>query len=262
MPTIRANDITINYELHGMGEPLLLICGLAVDLTSWFYQLDVFARHYRVIAFDNRGSGGTDKPAGPYTTAQLATDTRGLLDALGIARAHILGVSLGSMIAQEMAIACPERVNKLLLCGTSSEPSAANARLYRSWQETAPALGLPQLLRGVLLWCFTPEFFQDHPDTAQQMEAAVAATTQPLDAYLSQLNCLQTHNTTSRLGKITAPTLVLSGAKDLLNPPNQAQQVHDGIHDSKLVFTVHGGHVCFWEVPEEFNRAVLDFLAA
>src|SRR5215831_4658052 len=105
MPTVRVNDITVNYEVAGEGEPLLLINGLADDLTSWAYQLEDFARHYRVISFDNRGVGATDKPAGPYTTAQMAGDARGLLDALGVERAHVLGVSMGGMIAQEFALA-------------------------------------------------------------------------------------------------------------------------------------------------------------
>src|SRR5207244_9110172 len=101
MPTTRANDITINYEVHGDGAPLLLINGLADDLTSWAYQMEDLAARYRTIVFDNRGIGGTDKPPGPYTTAQMAADARGLVDELGIERAHVLGVSMGGMIAQE-----------------------------------------------------------------------------------------------------------------------------------------------------------------
>jgi 3-oxoadipate enol-lactonase len=260
MPTVRANDITINYEVHGEGPPLLLINGLADDLTSWAYQIDDFKRHYRVIAFDNRGIGGTDKPAGAYTTAQMAADARGLLDAMGLDRAHVLGVSMGGMIAQEFALAYPERVEKLLLCCTCSEASAANQRLYRIWQETAPVLGLPQMMKEVLLWCFTPEFFQDHPDTAQEAEEALTGITQPVEAYLSQLHSIQVHNATARLGRITAQTLVLGAPKDLIFPPNQSRQIHEGIPGSKLAFTTHGGHAFLWEAPDEFNAAVLAFL--
>jgi pimeloyl-ACP methyl ester carboxylesterase len=261
MPTVRANNITINYEVHGEGEPLLLINGLADDLASWAYQLDDFKQRHQVIIFDNRGIGGTDKPAGAYTTAQMAADARGLLDALGIGRAHVLGVSMGGMIAQEFALAYPDRVRKLLLCCTCSEASAANQRLYRIWQETVPLLGLSQMMKEVLLWCFTPEFFQDHPDTAQETEEALTGISQPVEAYLSQLHSIQVHNATARLGRITAPTLVLGAPRDLIFPPNQSQQIHAGIPGSTLTFTAHGGHAFLWEVPDEFNRVVLEFLA-
>src|SRR5579864_6089252 len=110
MATARVGDIAINYEVQGDGEPLIMINGLADDLTSWAAQTEEFARHYKTIVFDNRGIGGTDKPAGKYTTAQMAADARGLLDALGVERAHVIGTSMGGMIAQEFAINYPERV--------------------------------------------------------------------------------------------------------------------------------------------------------
>ncbi len=108
MPIAHANNIAINYEVHGDGEPLIMINGLADDLSSWAYQTEEFARHFKVIIFDNRGIGGTDKPEGRYTTAEMAADARGLLNHLGIERAHVLGVSMGGMIAQEFALAYPD----------------------------------------------------------------------------------------------------------------------------------------------------------
>jgi len=262
MPTTTANGITINYEVHGDGAPLILINGLADDLTSWAYQLDDFSARYKTIVFDNRGLGGSDKPAGPYTTAQMAADACGVLDALGVERAHVLGVSMGGMIAQEFALAYPERVDKLVLCCTCSEPSAFDLRLYRIWEQTAPLLGLPQMMKELLLWCFTHEFFQQNPEAAQETEEALTGITQPVEAYLSQLHSIQVHNATARLGQISAPTLVLGAPKDLIFPPDQSQQLHDGIPGSQLAFTAHGGHAFLWEWPEEFNKAVLDFLDA
>lgn len=260
MPTTQTNGITINYETHGEGEPLLLINGLADDLSSWGYQLEDFSRHFKTIIFDNRGLGGSDKPAGGYTTAEMAADAKGLLDALGIVRAHILGVSMGGMIAQEFALAYPQTTNKLLLCATSSEPSEANKRLYRIWEETAPVLGLPQLMKELLLWCFTPEFFQQHPGTADEAQEALTGITQPVEAYLSQLHSIQVHNATARLGAIAASTLVLGAPQDLIFPPFQSRQIHEGIPGSRLQFTEHGGHAFLWEVAGEFNKAVLSFL--
>lgn len=262
MPTAHANNIAINYEVHGDGESLIMINGLADDLSSWAYQTEEFARHFKVIIFDNRGIGGTDKPAGTYTTAEMAADARGLLDHLGIKRAHVLGVSMGGMIAQEFALAYPDRVNKLLLCCTCSAASQFDRRLYRIWEQTAPVLGLAQMMKELLLWCFTPEFFQEHPDVAQETEEALTGITQPVEAYLSQLHSIQVHNATDRLGHIAAPTLVLGAPKDLIFPPTQSHQLHDGIPHAHLVFTAHGGHAFLWEAPEEFNKAVLDFLAS
>jgi pimeloyl-ACP methyl ester carboxylesterase len=261
MPTMQANGLTINYEVHGNGEPLLLINGLADDLTYWTCQMEDFSSRYQVIAFDNRGIGGTDKPAGGYTTAQMAADAEGLLEALAIPRAHVLGVSMGGMIAQEFALRYPERVNKLLLCCTCSEPSEANKRLYQIWQETAPVLGLPQMMKEVLLWCFTPEFFQHSPGAAQETEEALTGISQSVEAYLSQLNSIQVHNATKRLSRIVAPTLVLGAPFDLIFPPFQSRQLHEAIAASTLRFTAHGGHAFLREVPEEFNQAVLEFLA-
>ena len=261
MPKIQANGLTINYEVHGTGEPLLLVNGLADDLSSWAYQIEDFSSRYHVITFDNRGIGGTDKPAGGYTTADMAADAASLLGALNIPRAHILGVSMGGMIAQEIALRYPERVDKLLLCGTCSEASEANKRLYRVWQDTAPKLGLPQMMKEVLLWCFTPQFFQETPQAAQETEEALTGIAQPVEAYLSQLHSIQVHNATARLSGITAPTLVLGAPGDLIFPPFQSRQLHEGIPGSTLRFTAHGGHAFLWEAPKEFNDAVLKFLA-
>ena len=116
------------------------------------------------------------------------------------------------------------------------------------------------MMKEVLLWCFTPEFFQEHPDTADETEEALTGITQPVEAYLSQLHSIQVHNATARLGAITAPTLVLGAPQDLIFPPNQSRQIHEGIRGSRLQFTAHGGHAFLWEAAGEFNAAVLEFL--
>lgn len=260
MPSTQANGLRLQYEVQGEGQSLLLINGLADDLTSWGYQVPDFAARYQTITFDNRGIGGSDKPVGGYTTAEMAADAKGLLDALGIPRAHVLGVSMGGMIAQEFAIAYPDAVDKLVLCATCSEPSEANLKLYAFWQRAAPALGLPEMMKEVLLWCFTPDYFQTHPDEAKETEEALTSITQPVAAYLSQLNSIQVHHATDRLSQIRAQTLVLGAPQDLIFPPRQSEQIHHGIRGSRLQFTAHGGHAYLWEVPDEFNRMVIDFL--
>ena len=118
------------------------------------------------------------------------------------------------------------------------------------------------MMKEVLLWCFTPEFFQHERDMANEFDAALSGITQPVEAYLSQLHSIQTHDASARLGQITAPTLVLGAPQDLIFPPRQSQQLHEGIGASRLHFTDHGGHAFMWEVSAEFNQAVLSFLAA
>ncbi|MCK4963645.1 MAG: alpha/beta fold hydrolase, partial [Dehalococcoidia bacterium] len=122
MPTTKVGDINMYYEVHGEGEPLLLIMGLGSDLTSWIFQIPEFSKKYQVIAFDNRGVGRTDAPDVPYSTAMMADDTTGLLDALGIEKAHVLGLSMGGFIAQELAVKYPQRVKSLVLAATAAGP--------------------------------------------------------------------------------------------------------------------------------------------
>src|SRR4029077_21119 len=128
MSTARVGDIEMYYEEHGSGDPLLLVMGLAADSTAWMFQLPDFARHYRTIVFDNRGVGRSSKPAGPYTIHQMADDAAGLLDALDVRRAHVVGVSMGGMIAQELALRHPARVRGLVLGCTFPEPDADSER--------------------------------------------------------------------------------------------------------------------------------------
>src|SRR5262245_22114978 len=124
MSTAKIGSLDIYYEEHGAGEPLLLIMGLAADSTAWMFQVPAFAEKYRTIVFDNRGVGRSSKPAGPYTIHEMADDAAGLLDALHVQRAHVVGVSMGGMIAQELELRHPERVHGLVLACTYPEPDA------------------------------------------------------------------------------------------------------------------------------------------
>jgi 3-oxoadipate enol-lactonase len=260
MPSAPINHIWMNYEVHGKGAPLLLIAGLSEDLSSWELQVEAFARHYRVITFDNRGVGQTEKSRGPYTTGQMAADARGILDVLGIGQAHVMGVSMGGMIAQEFAVAYPERVDRLVLACTCAAPSEANRRLYRFWQRAAPAVGVRQLKEEALLWHFTPTFLEHISGVEMLPSALLRDSEQPLDAYLSQLQSILSHDSTSYLSQIGARTLVLGAPEDRLCTPEQVRQLQHGIPGAELAITEHGAHGCLWEAPEEFNAAVLGFL--
>ena len=262
MPTIRVSDLDIDYRIDGDGaETLVLVNGLADQKESWAAQVPAFAERYRVLSYDNRGVGGTTVTPGPYTTAQMAADLHGLVDALGIDRFHLLGTSMGGMIAQEYAIAHADRLRSVALCNTYAWPGPYCLRMFQLWRELVPHLGVGFTQREILLWAFTPAFVEDRPDECAEVEAELAANPQDPAAYLAQLEAIKTHDTRGRLGAVTCPALTLIGEQDLIIYPSLSRRMHDELPQSTWR-EVPGGHACLWELPDPFNAAVLDFLAA
>jgi pimeloyl-ACP methyl ester carboxylesterase len=258
MSTADVNGISINYRLEGDGaETVVLVNGLADELESWGYQTPALvAAGYRVLTFDNRGVGESDKPAGPYTTRLFAEDTKALVDSLDLRAFHLVGVSMGGMIAQEYALAYPGDLRSLLLACTYAAPGPFCSRMFALWEEMAPVMGLKSVMQDVTLWAFTQEFFETRPDELAEFEEAMATLTMPIDAYLAQLSSIQTHDATARLGEITAATTVVAGEIDILIPVELSRRLHQGIAGSEFV-TVPGGHACAWEHPDSFNEAVI-----
>lgn len=262
MSTARVNGIEVNYRLEGDGpETIVLVNGLADDLETWGYQLDaLLGAGYRVLRFDNRGVGRSAKPIGPYTTRLFAEDTKALVDELGLVGFHLLGVSMGGMIAQEYALGWPGDLATLTLACTYAAPGPFCGRMYDLWADVATFSGLPTVMRDVTLWAFTPAFFEERPEEAAEFDTAMRMIDQPVPAYLAQLYSIQRHDTSARLGEITVPTLVIAGESDILIPVSLSRRLHDGIAGSQWATTA-GGHACIWEHPDDFNRSVLEFLA-
>jgi 3-oxoadipate enol-lactonase len=262
MPTANVNGIEINYKLEGEGdETIVLVNGLADDLETWAFQMeDLLGAGYRVLRFDNRGIGASSAPPGPYTTKLFAEDAKALVDELGITGLHLLGVSMGGMIAQEYALAYPDDLRSLTLACTYAAPGPFCSRMFSMWADMAPRLGVPFVMRDVTLWAFTVPFFEEQEETLAEFEGEMAQMSQAVETYLAQLSSIQTHDTTARLGEIRAPTLVLAGEEDILIPVRLSRRLHEGI-PSAVWQTTPGGHACLWESPQPFNRAVLDFLA-
>jgi 3-oxoadipate enol-lactonase len=258
MSTAEVNGVTINYKLEGEGpETVVLVNGLADDLESWGYQTPALLdAGFRVLSFDNRGVGESDKPAGPYTTRLLAQDTKALVDSLGLSGFHLLGVSMGGMIVQEYALAYPGDIRSLVPACTYAAPGPFCSRMFALWEEMAQVMGLKSVMQDVTLWAFTQEFFETRPDDLAEFEEAMATLPMPIDAYLAQLSSIQTHDASDRLGQITAPTTVIAGEVDILIPVHLSRRLHEGIGGSEWV-TVPGGHACIWEQPEPFNDAVI-----
>ena len=261
MPFISANGIDLAYRFDGEGpETLVLVNGLADTKESWGLQLPAFTDRYRVLSYDNRGVGESPTPTGPYTTAQMAEDLAGLVDGLGLGRFHLLGVSMGGMIAQEYAIAHADRLLSASFCCTYSYPGPFCLRMFSCWRDLVPHLGVGFTQREVILWAFTTDFFERREDELREIEAFMAENPQTADGYLAQLHSIETHDTRGRLGAVTCPAMTLVGEGDILIYPKLSRRLHDELPDSTWV-EVPGGHACIWELPDAFNRAVLDFLA-
>ncbi|HEX3003569.1 MAG TPA: alpha/beta hydrolase [Angustibacter sp.] len=261
MPTATVNGVTLNYELTGEGpETIVLINGLADDIESWGFQVPDFVdAGYRVLTIDNRGIGKSEAPAGPYTSRMLADDAKAVVDQLGITGFHLMGVSMGGMISQEYALAYPDDLKSATFACTYAAPGPFCSRMFAMWGDMAPQLGVPFVMRDVTLWAFTVPFFTEREDELKEFEEGMAALPMSVEAYLSQLNVIQTHDTRDRIGSLTVPCMVLAGEEDILIPTRLSKELHDLIPGAQWR-TVPGGHACLWETPGPFNQAYLDFV--
>ncbi|HVM84950.1 MAG TPA: alpha/beta fold hydrolase [Candidatus Binatia bacterium] len=261
MPVARINGVELNFETEGEGpETIVLVNGLADDLATWGAQVpDFVAAGYRVVRFDNRSVGTPTRPRRSYTTALLAKDAKALIDHLKLTDFHLVGVSMGGMIAQEYALAFQEDLRSLTLCCTYAAPGPFCSRVFRLWQDMAEAMGVPAVMRAVTLWAFSQDFFQHRESVLREFEAGIASD-QPVDAYLTHLNALQSHDTRTRLKRVQVPTLVLAGEDDVLIPMNLVRELHALIPGAEFA-TAKGGHTLLWEHPKLFNEIVLGFLA-
>ena len=263
MPKAEVNGIEINYRLEGDGgDTVVLISGLADEIGMWDMQMPgLLAAGYRVLRLDNRGVGATSKPAGPYSTAMFATDTKALVDSLGFSTFHLAGVSISGMIAQEYALRYGSDLRSLTLACTYAAPGPFCSRMYAMWADLAPVMGVPFVMRDVALWGFTLPFFTEHRAELPGYHQPIRYKDHPTPPYLAQQAAIQEHDTRSRLGAISVPTLVLAGADDILIPVSLSRALADGIPGAMWA-TCPGGHMCVWEYPEEFTSAVIDFIAS
>jgi pimeloyl-ACP methyl ester carboxylesterase len=257
---IDIGDIELWTERRGQGPDVLLIAGLSDPAEAWQPQLDGLSDRYRVTAFDNRGAGRTPLPEGPLSMPTMADDAAALLRALEVPTTHVVGFSMGSLIAQELALRHPELVRSLVLMSTWARPDAYFRSMTAFWRwmaEVAPSERA--MFEAFFLWIYTPRAHADGT-VAQIIEEALAFPhPQSTEAFQRQLDAFRTHETLDRLPEIVAPTLVLAGEIDLVAPPRLGRVVADGIPGARFEVLLGEAHQPFQEVPDEFNARVEAF---
>lgn len=266
MPLVTVNDINLYYEIHGSGDPLVLINGLGYDLWMWHRMVPGLAEHFQVLTFDNRGVGQSDKPAGPYSAQMLAGDLAGLMETLGIKEAAVMGHSMGGFVAQALALSRPDLVSKLILSATNFGgpnhiPITQEAMAILMDTQSDP---VERLRRGIAVSC-APGFAEANSELIQGWIAHRIEA--PLDpaAYQAQLAvglalltpeaCFE-----RRLKEVQAPTLILFGEHDKVVPSGNAELLTREIGDSTIKILSAAGHFFPLEVPEAANAAIVDFL--
>ncbi|PLS02850.1 alpha/beta fold hydrolase [Neobacillus cucumis] len=264
MPITNANGIDLYFEIHGEGEPLLLIMGLGLNSKSWYRTLPVLSKHFQVIIFDNRGTGSSGKPNTPYSIELMADDSKAVLDAAGIDSAHIYGISMGGMIAQRFALKYPERTRSLILgCTTSGginhvQPSMDVSMMLLSRGST---IATPE----EMAWATAPilysqDFIEKHRDmVAEDIQKRIEIPVKPF-AYMLQLQACLAHDTYSEIDQIKVPVLVIHGNADRLVPYENGLTLAEKIQNAELLTINGAGHIYVTEANDLVNERILDFL--
>lgn len=262
MPRIKANGLNIFYREVGEGEPCLLLQGFEMDHRGWALQVPVLREHFRCISIDNRDVGQSDPAPGPYTVADMAADALGVLDALGIGRAHLVGHSLGGAMAQEVAMAHPQRVHKLVLISTYVAMGPRERAIAEARKLARAKLPLAEYFAATFPWVYSDADYAVPGQVEAILQSAAAnPNPQPYDAFCRQSDAVLSHNSSRRLGRIIAPALVLTGDADLLTTLEQSEQLRDAIPNARLQVIPGGGHGILWtRHAAQVNEALLAFL--
>lgn len=263
MPKVKVNDIQVYYEVYGEGFPLLMIMGLSANLDWWDPRMvQKLSKKFKIIMFDNRGAGRTDVSDRKYTIRLFADDTAGLMDALGISRAHIIGGSMGGMIAQELVLNYPEKVEKLVLCYTycgGTKGVQPSGEILELLSADRSAFSPEEIIRMSIPLLFTEDFTKKNSDLVELSIQRMLKAPISNEAFMHQLNAIMEFDTYDRLSQIRAPTLILHGKKDILVPPENGSILAEAIPNAKLVYFKNSAHGLIEEM-EKAIQILLDFL--
>ena len=263
MPKVKANGIEMNYDQQGAGEPLILIPYLAADCACYAFQVAEYAKHFTCVSVDPRGAGETDKPAGVYTTELLADDVSAFMQAVGVERAHVSGLSLGAATGMWLAAKYPHKVKSLSLHSGWARTDPFIKTVIEGWRVMAEGLGsvAETVIRGIFPWCFTPELYAAKPDYIQALAEFVRGRpAQPLEAFMRQTDAVLTHDMEPHLGKIAAPTQITFGRYDMVTSTRFAERMRADIRGAELVVLEDCSHAPIYEKVDEFNQKTLEFL--
>jgi pimeloyl-ACP methyl ester carboxylesterase len=263
MPKVKANDLNINYEQCGSGEPLILLPFLTADNACYAFQVAEYAKHFNCISVDLRGAGETDKPAGVYTIELFADDVSAFMQAIGVDKAHVVGLSLGGATGLWLAAKYPEKVKTLSVHSAWTKSDLYFKTVVESWQVMAKAFGsvTELVIQGIFPWCFTPDLYAKQPEYIETLSAFVRSRpSQPVDAFIQQSDAVIAHDVESQINKITAPTLITFGRYDMVTSVRFADRMKDNIPNSELIVFEDASHAPFYEKVGEFNEKTLVFL--
>jgi pimeloyl-ACP methyl ester carboxylesterase len=263
MPKVQAGSIAMNCEQQGSGDPLILIPYLAADHACYAFQFPDYAKHFTCISVDLRGAGESDKPAGAYSTEMFADDVAALMQTLGIAQAHIYGVSLGAATGMWLAAKYPDRVKSLSLHSAWQQTDPYLKTVVNGWQALARQLNdmAEAVIQGIFPWCFTPQLYARQPETIQALSDFVRSRPkQPLDAFIQQSNAVIAHDAAAQLGRIRAPTQITFGRHDVICSTRFAEPLKTGIRNSELHVFEDCSHAALYENVPDFNEVTLAFL--
>lgn len=268
MPKVKVNDIGIYYEIHGKGFPLIMIHGFVANIDWWEPNgIKELSKKFKLILFDNRGTGRTDKPESEYSMRMMAEDTVGLLNALKIEKAHIFGHSMGGSIAQAIACYYPEKIEKLILCSTACGASKMIMPSQEVWraiffnkpEELSPEKITKEIIPNIL----SKEFIRNNPDTIKYFIQQMLKDKPfiiPHYSYERQREAIIKFDICRKIKRITIPTLVIHSKDDILIPPGNSDILAKRIPNSKKIIFNTGGHEFFWEIPDQFINTVIEFL--
>ena len=261
MAIAEVNGQRLYYEVQGEGEPLLCVAGLTCDTLVWIPQVQAFAAAHRTVIFDNRDAGQSSMADGEYEIADMARDALALADHLELDTFHLLGVSMGGAIAQEIALQAPDRIRSLTLAVTFPAGSAYARRLAEVWSARLKEISYEQHVDELMLLNHSESFY-DHPEMVEFIRTAMLNNPhpQPPEAFARQIAACGRHEARDQLGSLTMPTHVIGGEHDILVPVWKSREIAELVPGSKLTILPGAPHGLSIERAEEFNALVLDFI--
>jgi 3-oxoadipate enol-lactonase len=263
MPRVKANNLTFNYDQQGAGDPLILIPFLSADHACYAFQVAEYSKHFTCISLDLRGTGESDGTEGAYSTETLADDVAAFMRAIGVAKAHIAGLSLGATVGMWLAAKNPQAVASLSLHSGWPKTDLYMRTIVESFQVMAKALdSVPEMvIRGLFPWCLTPELYAAKPEYVQALVDFVRSRpAQSVASFLQQSNAVIAHDVEGQLGRIQAPTLITFGRHDVATSLRFADRLKSGIRNSELLVFEDCSHAPIYENVAEFNEKTLQFL--